>query len=96
MNAFLASFMNLAGPDLIVILLIIAVVIGIPAVLIALLIVSIIGGSNRKRELASRTCPFCAEIIKKEAIVCRYCGRDIPDGTAQPATHKQAGESKVS
>lgn len=25
-----------------------------------------------------RSCPFCAETIRKEAVVCRYCRRDIP------------------
>ena len=37
---------------------------------------------------ASRKCPFCAELIKKEARVCRYCGRDISpsdEETAPPA-----------
>ncbi len=37
-----------------------------------------------------RKCPFCAEIIKAEAIVCKHCGRDVEpvaiDEAAAPPT----------
>ena len=33
-----------------------------------------LGSSNHE----NRKCDFCAEIVKKEAIICKHCGRDLP------------------
>lgn len=34
---------------------------------------------------ATRKCPFCAELVKREAVVCRFCGRDLPPALAPAA-----------
>lgn len=33
-----------------------------------------------------RKCPFCAEIIRSEAKICRFCQRDLPRGGSEDST----------
>lgn len=51
----------------------------------------------RAAQVAERPCPFCAELIKPAAIVCRFCGRDVPVWTAPPfaATATQSPQAEV-
>lgn len=48
------------------------------------IIVTLIMESNIKRNnqttaySKNRKCPFCAEYIKEEAVICRFCNRDLP------------------
>ena len=33
---------------------------------------------DSKKGLGLKKCPFCAEYVKREATVCKHCGKDLP------------------
>ena len=43
-------------------------------------------------EKSTRQCPFCAETVKAEAKICRYCQRDLP--TLEPVVQDERAFGK--
>jgi hypothetical protein len=51
---------------------------------IAMLVVALLLRGESGDADTTKTCPFCAESIKRAAVACKYCGRDLPE-TAGPS-----------
>jgi len=53
------------------------IIIGLIASFVFVLIASFMRDTDRSNN-STKKCPFCANEIKQEAIVCQFCGRDLP------------------
>ncbi|MHC1740132.1 MAG: zinc ribbon domain-containing protein [Anaerolineaceae bacterium] len=55
------------------------IIVGVVMIAISLIVISNRQGVNKESSSDQKKCPYCAELIKEDAMVCRYCGKDVSD-----------------
>lgn len=75
---------------------------GMAGLVVLVGVILIVAGSRKGPSTAvvsdgsTRACPFCAETVKRDAVVCRYCGRDLPAcAPPDPLYCPKCGSSQV-
>ena len=43
----------------------------------------------------TRKCPHCAESVKRDAKVCRHCGRDLPQDASSAAEERERVRAEI-
>jgi len=49
------------------------------------------GKKDKTGTPGTRACPFCAELVKPEAIICRFCRKDLPEPAPDAEAPKKLG-----
>jgi uncharacterized membrane protein len=70
--------MAIGTTEIIIILFVLAIIF---VILIGIfLFIKLVFGKKDKADNDSKKCQYCVELIKSDAIVCRFCGRNLYAG----------------
>jgi hypothetical protein len=68
--------MRLGVPELLILMVLCG------GLVVVVVMVAILLTRRKPAPAPTRKCPYCAETIRAEAVVCRFCGRELEDRSA--------------